>query len=71
MAAAKKKVPYQFPDKKAVDSGDSQEKLRNVKIQAEKLREKLHKSIIDNPAAAKKAALILSLWIQGKTKKKP
>jgi hypothetical protein len=67
MSAAKKKVPYQYPKK---DAADTQENLRNIKIEAEKVREKLHKSIIDNPAAAKKAALILSLWIQGKDKKK-
>ncbi len=43
--------------------------IRNVKLEAERLREKLQKSIIDNPQAAKKAALLISMWVEGKTKK--
>ncbi len=44
--------------------------MRNVKIEAERLREKLQKSVIDNPQTAKKAALLISLWIEGKAKGK-
>ncbi len=47
-------------------SAEKQESLRQVKLQAEHLKEKLQKSVIDNPQAAKKAALLISLWIEGK-----
>lgn len=47
-------------------SAEKQESLRQVKLQAEQLKEKLQKSVIDNPQAAKKAALLISLWIEGK-----
>jgi hypothetical protein len=43
--------------------------LRQVKIEAKALPEKLQKSVIDNPQAAKKAALLISLWIEGKSRK--
>jgi hypothetical protein len=46
------------------------EDLRNVKLEAKQLQEKLQKSIIDNPQTAKKAALLISMWMSGKTKKK-
>jgi hypothetical protein len=44
--------------------------LRSLKIEAERLREKLQKSVIDNPHVAKKSAYLISLWIEGKTKAK-
>ena len=43
--------------------------LRDIKMQAERLRETLQKSIIDNPQASRKAAVIISLWIEGKKNK--
>lgn len=43
--------------------------LRSVKLEAERLREKLQRSVIDNPQTAKKAALLISLWIEGHAKK--
>lgn len=54
-------------DQKAADKVVS---LKDVKMQAERLRELMQKSIIDNPQAAKKAAVILSFWLEGKTTKK-
>lgn len=33
----------------------------------ERLREKIQKAVIDNPKTAKKAALLLTNWIEGKT----
>jgi hypothetical protein len=66
MSVARKKKPYEFPNhREATD----QELLRQVKIEAEKLKDKLQKSILDNPKLAKKSALLVSLWIQGKDKK--
>lgn len=66
MSVARKKKPYEFPHhREATD----QELLRQVKIEAEKLKDKLQKSILDNPKLAKKSALLISLWIQGKEKK--
>lgn len=67
MSVARKKRPFQNPPREATD----QELLRQVKIQAEQLRDKLQNSIIDNPKTAKKSALVISLWIQGKDKKSP
>jgi hypothetical protein len=66
MSTAKKKVPYEFPRSRAVDR---QENLRQVKIDVENLKEKLQKSIIDNPRLAKKSAVLISLWLEGKGKK--
>ncbi|NUM89396.1 MAG: hypothetical protein HUU37_09355 [Bdellovibrionales bacterium] len=69
-----KKVPYQYPkkqreaDEQHQPARDKQEELRRVKIQAEQVRDKLQKRVIDNPIVAKKAALILANWIQGKKK---
>ncbi|MGZ3653298.1 MAG: hypothetical protein ACXVB9_07335 [Bdellovibrionota bacterium] len=48
----------------------SLEPLRQVKLEAERLREKLQKSVIDNPQTAKKAALLISMWIEGKERKR-
>ena len=42
---------------------------RADKVQVERLREKLQKSVIDNPQTAKKAALLISQWIEGKASK--
>ena len=67
MSAAKKNPPYKFPALEK-STADSQENLRLVKMQAEELRNKLQTRIIDNPAIAKKAALLISLWIQKNTK---
>jgi hypothetical protein len=66
MSTARKKVPYEFPRSQAVDR---QEKLREVKLEVENLKEKLQKSILDNPKLAKKSALLISLWLDGKQKK--
>ncbi len=65
MSVAKKK-PYTYPEHKAADR---QESLRLVKIEAERLKEKLQQSILDNPKVAQKAALLISLWIEGKSSK--
>jgi hypothetical protein len=51
-------------------SADAQETLRSVKIEAEHLKEKLQKSVIDNPQFAKKAAVLISLWVTGRTNKR-
>jgi hypothetical protein len=66
MALAKKRRPYQYSG--IGEETEKQESLRQVKIQAEKLTATLQKSILDNPRLAKKSALLISLWIQGKTK---
>jgi hypothetical protein len=66
MSVAKKRKPYEYPSHR--DATD-QELLRQVKIEAEKLKDKLQKSILDNPKLSKKSALLVSLWIQGKDKK--
>ncbi len=52
------------------ETGDRQESLRQVKMQCEQLKEKLQKTVIDNPQVAKKAALLISLWIEGKKRKR-
>ena len=44
--------------------------VRNVKLECEQLREKLQKSVIDNPKTAKKAALLISMWIEGKEQRR-
>jgi hypothetical protein len=69
MSVARKKKPYEFPNHRERNATD-QELLRQVKIEAEKLKDSLQKSILDNPKLAKKSALLVSLWIQGKDKKK-
>lgn len=70
MSIAKKRRPYEYAeqDKKESRKGtpDRQESLRNVKIEAERLKEALQQSVIDNPKMAKKAALLISLWMEGK-----
>ena len=66
-SAAKKQKPYSYPQHGR--SADTQEKLRLVKLETERLTEKLQNSILDNPKLAKKAALLVSLWVEGKTSK--
>ncbi len=63
MSAAKKKDLFKYPanDKKPADT---QENLRFVKMEAEKLRSDLQKRILDNPKISKKAALLVSLWVK-------
>jgi hypothetical protein len=80
MSAAKKRKPYEYPvvsDAPAKNLGassrvrettDRQLALRQVKMEAEQLKEKLQASILDNPKLAKKAAVLISLWVDGKTK---
>jgi hypothetical protein len=66
MSAAKKQKPYQYPSRETT----GQELLRQVKIDAEQLKGKLQKSVLDNPKLAKKSALVVSLWIAGKDRKR-
>ena len=66
MSAAKKLKSQAYPAKEAADQ---QQSLRNAKVQVEQLTEKLQKSIIDNPKLSKKAAILISMWIEGKEKK--
>lgn len=51
---------------KTSEAASRLESLRAVKIQADQLREKLTKSVIDNPHTAKKAAMLITLWIEGR-----
>lgn len=67
MSVAKKRKPYTYPTQEATDR---QERIRLVKIEAERLTDKLKSKILENPKAAKKAALLISLWIEGKTNRK-
>ena len=50
-------------------TANQQDSLRQVKLECEHLKEKIQKSVIDNPHTAKKAALLISLWIEGKDRK--
>lgn len=67
MSAAKRR-PHVYSTTR--ETADRQESLRQVKMQCEHLKEKLQKSVIDNPQTAKKAALLISLWIEGKQRKR-
>lgn len=49
---------------------DEREPLRKVRLECDHLREKIRKSVIDNPRAAKKAAFLIGLWIEGKESKR-
>ncbi|MGE3263390.1 MAG: hypothetical protein AB7K68_16550 [Bacteriovoracia bacterium] len=49
---------------------DPQSRLRVDKAAAEQLRDKIQSHILENPKASKKAALLISLWIAGKTRTK-
>jgi hypothetical protein len=66
MSVAKRR-PHVYSHREAADK---QESLRQVKLECEQLKEKITKSVIENPRAAKKAALLISLWIEGKARKK-
>jgi hypothetical protein len=66
MSVAKKRRPYE--SSRVKESSDRQEGLRQVKLATEQLKEKLQRSILDNPRIAKKSALLVSLWIEGKGK---
>lgn len=66
MSAAKKNKSQAYPAKEAADK---QQSLRNAKMHVEQLKEKLQKSIIDNPKLSKKAAVLISMWIEGKDNK--
>jgi hypothetical protein len=68
MSVAKKRRPYEYTRER--EESDRQESLRRVKIAAEHMKETLQKSILDNPRLAKKSALLISLWIEGKDKKR-
>jgi hypothetical protein len=80
MSAAKKRKPYEYPARSEVpaknlgasslvrETLDRQQALRQVKMEAEQLKEKLQASILDNPKLAKKAAVLISLWVDGKNK---
>ena len=69
MGAAPKKKPYEYPSHPSQKKPDAQESLRSVKMEAEKLREKLQSSVLDNPKLSQKAARIISLWVQSQKKK--
>ena len=60
-----KRKPYEYPNH---SKAEGQESLRRAKIETEHLSEKLRKSIIDNPKMAQKTALLITLWLNGKTK---
>lgn len=66
MPAAKRR-PHVYSTR---EPADKQESLRQVKLECEHLKEKIQRSVIDNPKTAKKAALLISLWIEGKNGKK-
>ena len=68
MSVAKKKRPYEYS--KVKEATDQQEALRQVKVRVENLKTKIERSILDTPQMARKSALILSLWINGKKSKK-
>ncbi len=66
MSAAKRRPHYYSPPAAA----DRQESLRQVKLECEHLTEKLQRAVIDNPQTAKKAALLITMWISGKQRSK-
>lgn len=71
MSSAAKRRPHAYSNSYSHrEPADRQESLRQVKIDCENLKEKLQKSVIENPKAAKKAALLISLWIEGKNRGK-
>ena len=77
MSVAKKR-PYESnraeetprPASRVREATERQESLRQVKVEAERLKEKLQSSVLDNPKLAKKAAVLISLWVDGKEKKR-
>lgn len=66
-SAAKKHKNHAYPSK---ETADRQESLRAAKMKVDELREKLQNSIIDNPKLSKKAALLITMWIDEKKKSK-
>ncbi len=64
----KRSKPYQYPNHS--EATGKQESLRQVKMEVEQLQKKLQSSLLENPRVAKKAALLISLWIEGKEKKR-
>ena len=68
MSAAKKRK-YDTPIFRGTSEKDHQNQLRLAKAEIEQYREKLNSRILDNPRLARKAAALISLWIEGKTKR--
>jgi len=80
MSAANRRKPYEYPVASSTpaknlgatsrirEATDRQGALRQVKMEAEQLKEKLQASILDNPKLAKKAAVLIALWVDNKTK---
>lgn len=62
MSEPKRRAANALPFKRGGDE------IRNVKLEAVALREKLQKAVIDNPQTAKKAALLITMWIEGKAR---
>ena len=62
MPECKRRAANALPLKRGGDE------VRQGKLELNELREKLQKSVIDNPKTAKKAALLVSLWIAGEPK---
>ena len=73
MSVAKKR-PYLNTETPGSARGNfasgKQLQLRVDKATAEQLSDKLQSRILENPTAQKKAALLISLWIAGKTSPK-
>ena len=65
MSAVKKSPLTQSVPKKTADPSIQRDKQEVIRM-----KELLTRSIIDNPKTAKKSALILSLWVSGKTTRK-
>lgn len=68
MSALKKKDILKMPPAESAAATpksrtDTQAELRMHKAQSEKIREVLQKRIIDNPGAAKKAAILIASWL--------
>lgn len=68
MPANKKRKPHDCNASRCVPG--KVPSIKNVKLECEQLREKIQKSVIDNPKVAKKAAVLVSLWVEGKTRGK-
>lgn len=74
MTAAKKYKSPLFPEGHEEKPGKSAKeekkesgpRLRLIGNETDKLREKLQQRILENPKIAQKAALIISLWVNGK-----
>ncbi len=66
MPDEKRRSSQAIPLKKG--TAKSGESLHNVKLECERLREALQKQVIDNPQTAKKAALLIGMWIENKSR---